>query len=191
MICSKLSLVVYLILLPNATKQVSVHLARIKSYRPHQSAPASDFHKLEKLFQGKILPTPALEESEMTLPHIGIYQQTDVVGHRCGQEKHSSYDYIYRLRFKGLGTEANLEYKAHQVSYCQENIAAYRAQHQLEKITPPPCNKRNHIVSKDGNPLGSDIAPIDGSPLESESATRKRKSRSDSNKTKNNSKRRM
>ena len=191
MICSKLSPVVYMILLPNATKQVSVHLAHIKSYRPQQSAPASEFHKLEKLFQGKILPTPALEESEMALPHIGIYQQPDVVGHRRGQERHSSYNYIYRLRFKGFGTEANLEYQAHQVSQCQANIAAYRAQHQLEKTTPPPCNNRKRIASKDGNPLGSDIAPIGGSPLESESATHKRKSRSDSNKTKNNSKRRM
>ena len=190
MICSKLSPVVYRILLPDATKQVSVHLPHIKSYRPRQSAPASDFHKLEKLFQGRALPTPPLEESEMVLPHIGIYQ-ADVVGHRRGQERHSSYNYIYHLRLKGLGTEANLEYQAHQVSHCQESIAAYRAQYQLDKITPPPCNKRNHIDSKDGNPLGSDIAPIDGSPLESESATRKRKSRSDSNKTKNNSKRRM
>ena len=190
MICFKLSPVVYRILLPDATKQVSVHLAHIKSYRPRQSAPTSDFHKLEKLFQGKTFPTPALEESEMALPHIGIYQ-ADVVGHRRGQEIYSSYSYKYRLRLKGFGTEANLEYQAHQVSQCQESIAAYRAQHQLEKITPPSCNKRNHIVSKDGNSLGSDIAPKDGSPLESESATRKRKSRSDSNKTKNNSKRRM
>ena len=191
MICSKLSPVVYRILLPDATKQVSVHLAHIKSYRPRQSAPASDFHKLEKLFQGKNLPTPALEESELALPYIGIYQ-ADVVGHRRGQEIHSSYNYRYRLRLKGFGTEANLEYQAHQVSQCRESIAAYRTQHQLEKITPPACNKRKHIVSKDGNPLGSDIAPKYGGLLESESATYcKRKSRSDLNKTKNNSKRRM
>ena len=81
MIYSELSPVVYRILLQDATKQVSVHSAHIKSYRPRQSAPASDFHKLEKLFQGKILPTPALEESEMALPHIDIYQ-ADYVGHR-------------------------------------------------------------------------------------------------------------
>ena len=117
----------------------------------------------------------------MTPPHIGIYQ-ADVVGHRREQERHSSYNYIYRLRLKDFGTEANLEYQAHQVSQCQEVIAAYRAQHQLEKITPPPCNKRNYIASKDGSALGSDIASKDGSPLESESATRKRKSRSGSNK---------
>ena len=166
MICSKLSPIVCLILLPNATKQVSVHLAHIKSYRPHQSAPASDFHKLEKLFQGKTLPTPALEESEMALPHIGIYQ-ADAVGHRREQESSC----IHRLRLKAFGTEANLEYQARQVSQCLEINAAYRAQHQLEKITPPSCNKQNHIASKDDNPLGSDIAPIDGSPLESESAT--------------------
>ena len=156
MICSKLSPVVYRILLPDATKQVSVHLTHITSYRPRQSAPALDFHKLEKLFQGKTLPTPALKESEMSMPHIGVYQ-ADVVGHWRGQGRHSSYNYIYRLRLKDFGTEANLEYQAHQVSQCQEIIAVYRAQHQLEKITPPPCNKRNHIASKEGNPLGSKI----------------------------------
>ena len=170
MICSELSPVVYWILLPDATKQVSVHSAHIKSCRPRQSAPASDFHKLEKLFQGKILPTPPLEESEMALPHKDIYQ-ADAVGHRRKQERRSSYSCIHRLRLKAFGTEANLEYQARHVSQCLEINAAYRTQHQLEKITPPPCNKQNHIASKDGNPLGSDIAPIDGSPLESESAT--------------------
>ena len=43
---------------------------------------------------------------------------------------------------------------------------------------------------EDGNPLGSDAIPEDGSPLESEPAIHKRKSRSGSNKDKNNSKRR-
>ena len=70
--------------------------------------------------------------------------------------------------------EDDLEYRAHQVPQCQELIAAYRAQHQLETITPPPCNKRKHPASKDGNPPGSDTAPKDGSPLESEPAIRKR-----------------
>ena len=92
MICSKISLVVYRILLSDATKQVSVHLAHIKSYRPRQSAPPSNLHKEEKLFQGKTLPTLALEESEMALQHIGIYQ-AGVIGHRRGQERHSFYNY--------------------------------------------------------------------------------------------------
>ena len=165
-ICSKLSPVVYRIRHPDDTKQVSVHLAHIKSYRPRQSAPAPDFHKLEGLFLGKTLPTPALEESETVPPHIGIYQVADVVGHRRGQGRHSPHNYIYRLRLKGFGPEADLEYRAHQVPQCQELIAAYRAQHQLETITPPPCNKRKHPASKDGNSPGSDTAPKNGSPLE-------------------------
>ena len=93
------------------------------------------------------------------------------------------------LRLKGFGPEADLEYRAHQVSHCQELIAACRAQHQLETITPPPSNKRKRLASNDGNPLGSDTAPKDGSPLESEPAIRKRKSGSGSNEKKNNSKR--
>ena len=71
-ICSKLSPVVYRIRHPDDTKQVSVHLAHIKSCRPHQSAPAPHFHKLERLFLGKTLPTPALKESETVPPHIEV-----------------------------------------------------------------------------------------------------------------------
>ena len=170
---------------------MSVHLTHIKSYRPRQSTPAPDFHKLENLFIGKTLPTLALEKSETVLPHIGIYQVADVVGHRRGQGRHSPHIYVYRLRLKGFGPEADLEYRAYQVPQCQALIAAYRAQHQLEEITPPPCNKRRHLTSKHDDLLGSDIAPKYGSPLESEHATRKRKSRSGSNKKKINSKMRV
>ena len=109
---------------------------------------------------------------------IGIYQVADAVGHRRGQGRHSPHNYIYRLRLKGFGPEADLQYRAHQVPQCRELIAAYRAQHQLETIT--------HPASKDGKPLGSDTAPKDSSPLETESAIHKRKSRSGSNKEKNN-----
>ena len=123
MICSKLSPVV----LPDDTKQVSVHSAHIKSFRPRQSAPAPDFHKLEKLSLGKTLPTPALEQSEAAPPHIGNYQVAVVVGHRYGRGRHSPHNYICRLRLKGFGPEADLEYRAHQVPQCQELIAAYRA----------------------------------------------------------------
>ena len=115
-ICSKLSPIVYRIRRPDDTKQVYVHLARINSYRLRQSAPAPDFHNLEKLFLGKTLPTPALDESETVLSHIGIYQGTDVVGYWRGQGRHSSHNYIYRLRLKGFGPEDDLEYRAHQVS---------------------------------------------------------------------------
>ena len=73
-ICSKLSSVVYRTRLPDDIKQVSVHLAHIKSYRPRQSAPAPDFHKQEKSFIGNtLLPTPALEESETVPPYKDIY----------------------------------------------------------------------------------------------------------------------
>ena len=168
-ICSKSSSVVYRIRYPNATKQVSVHLAQhIKSYRPRQSAPAPDFHILEEVFLGKTLSTTALEESETVPPHLDIYQVADVVGHRRGRGRHSLHNYIDRLRLKGAGREADLEYRAQQVSQCQELIAAYRAQHQLEIITPPPCNKRKHPASKDGSPLGSDAAPKDGNPPRSD-----------------------
>ena len=61
-ICFKSSPVVYRIRHPDDTEQVSVYLAHINSYRPRQSAPAPDFHKLEELFLGKTLPTSALEE---------------------------------------------------------------------------------------------------------------------------------
>ena len=76
---------VYRIRHPDDTKQVSVHLAHIKTYGPRQSAPAPDFHNLEGLFLEKTLPTPALEESETVPQLIGIYQVADVVGHRRGQ----------------------------------------------------------------------------------------------------------
>ena len=182
---------VYRIRHPDDTKQVSVRLAHMESYRPRQSAPAPYFQKLEELFLGKTLHIPALKESETIPPHTGIYRVADVVvGHRRGQGRQSSHNFIYHLRLKGFGPEADLEYPAHQVPQRQELTAAYRTQHQPETITPPPCNKRKHLASKDGNPLGSDTAPKDGSPLESEPAIRKRKSRSGLNKEKNNSKRR-
>ena len=120
------------------------------------------------------MPSPALEESETVPPHVGIYQVVDVVGHRREQGRHSPHNYIYRLRLKGFDPEADVDYRAHQVPQFQELIAAYRAQHQLETIMPPPCNKRKHLASKDVNPPGSDTAPKDGSPLESEHAIRKR-----------------
>ena len=91
----------YRIRLPDNTKQVSVHLARKKNSRPCQSTPAPDFHKLEKLFLKKTLPTPAFDESKTVLPHIDIYQVADdVVGHRRAQGRHSSHNIyiVYGLR---------------------------------------------------------------------------------------------
>ena len=114
----------------------------------------------------------------------------DVVGHRREQGKHSPHNYIYHLRLKDFGSEADLDYRARQVPQRQELISAYRAQHQLERITPPPCNKWKHLASKDSNPLRSDNASKDVSPLESKPPIRKRKSRSGSNEEKNSLKRR-
>ena len=128
-ICSKLSLVVYRVQLPNGTKQVSVQFTHIKSYIPRQSTPAPDFHKVGNILPGKTLPTHTLDESETVLPRRGTYQVADVVGHRCGQGRHSSQSYIYCRRPKGFGPEADLECRAHQVLRCQESISACRAQH--------------------------------------------------------------
>ena len=174
---------VYRIRHPDDMKQVLVHLAHIKSYRPRQSAPAPDFHKLEELFLGKTLPTPALKESETVPPHIGIYQVADVVGHRRGQGRHSPHNYIYCLRLKGFGPEADLEYRAHQVPQCQDLIAAYRAQHQLDTIThlllaisgnillrktvipPVAMPHRKTVVPSKANPLFASALVIRGSIL--------------------------
>ena len=123
--CSESSRVVHRIRLSDDTKQMAVHLTPIKTYRPRQSAPAPDFHKLAKLFQGKTEPTPYLVESETVLPHIGTYQVADVVDHRRRQGRHSFHNYIYRLRLIGFGPEADIEYRAHQVPQCQKLIAAY------------------------------------------------------------------
>ena len=117
-VCSELSPVVHRIRRPDDMKQMSVHLANIRFYTSRQSAPAPDFHKLEEVFLGKTLPTPVLEESETVPPHIGIYQVDDDVCHRRGQGRHSPHNYIYRLRLKGFGPEADLEYRAHQVPRC-------------------------------------------------------------------------
>ena len=61
----------YRIRLPDDTKYVSVHLAHIKSYRPRQSAPVPNLHKLGKLFLEKTLPTPAFV---LMLSVIGVYK---------------------------------------------------------------------------------------------------------------------
>ena len=168
--CLKLSPVVYRIRRPDDTKQVSVHLAHIKSYRPRQSAPAPIFRKLQKLFLGKTLSTPTLDESKTVSPHIGIYQVADVFGHRRGQGRRSSHNYVYRLRLKGFGPEADLEYRAHRVPQCQEFIAAYRARHQLEKITPPSCNSgsislRKTVIPSEAISHRKTIVPSKANPL--------------------------
>ena len=161
-ICSKLSPVVYRIRHPDDTKQVSVHLAHIKSYRPRQSTPAPDFHKLEGLFLGKTLPTPALEESETVPPHIGIYQVADAVGHRCGQGRHSPRNYIYCPRLKSFSQKLtpNTELtRSHNVKKLSQhtalNINIISGSILLRKMVIPPeaILRRKMVVPSKAIPL--------------------------------------
>ena len=124
-------------------------------------------NRLDNLFLGKTLPAPAWDESKTVLPQIGIYQVADVVGHRRGRRRHSFQYALYpsSTTLKGFGPAADLESRAHQVPQCKKNIAAYRAQRQLDKIMHSPCNQRKYFPSKDASPLGSDTTPKDGSPV--------------------------
>ena len=182
-ICSKLSSVVYRIQHPDDTKQVSVHLAHIKSYRPRQSAPAPDFHKLEReLFLGKTLPTPALEESETVPPHIGIYQVADVVGHRRRQGRHSPHNNIYCPRLKGFRQKltSNTELtRSHNVKNLSQHtvlninlrqsclLLASSGSILLRKTAIPPVAipRRKTVVPSKANPLFASPLVIRGSIL--------------------------
>ena len=181
-ICSKLSPVVYRIRHPDDTKQVSLHLTHIKPYRPRQSAPAPDFHKLEGLFLGKTLPSPVLEESETAPPHIGIYQVADVVGHRRRQGRHSPHNYIYCLRLKGFRQKltSNTELtRSHNVKNLSQHTAlninlrqsrlflAISGSILLRKTAIPPVAipRRKTVVPSKANPLFASALVIRGSIL--------------------------
>ena len=181
-ICFKLSRVVYRIRHPDDTKQVSVHLAHIKFYRPRQSAPAPDFHKLEGLFLGKTLPTPALEESETVPPHIGLYQVADVVGHRRRQGWHSPHSCIYCLRLKDFrqkltsNSELTRSYNVKNLSqHTALNINLRRPRLLLaisgsilfRKTVIPPVAipRRKTVVPSKANPLFASALVIRGSIL--------------------------
>ena len=157
-------------------KQVSVHLANKESYRPRQSAPAQDFHKLEELSLGKTLPTPALEESETIPPHIGIYQVADVVGHRRGQGIHSPHNYTYRLH----GSKALVQKLTSNTELTRSHNVKNLSQHTTLNINLRQSRlllaiSGSILLRKMGNPLGSDTAPKDRSPVESKPAIRMRK----------------
>ena len=92
------------------------------------------------------MPTPALDESETILPHKDIYEVVDAVDHRREQGIHSDHNYIYGLRLKGFGIEADLDYRP--APQCQEPIAAYRAHDQLDNKAASSCNQRNHLASR-------------------------------------------
>ena len=159
-----------------------IHLAHIKSYRPRQSAPAPDFHKLKGLFLGKTLPTPALEESETVPPHIGIYQVADAVGHRRRQGRHSSHNYIYCLRLKGFRQKltSNTELtRSHNVKNLSQHIAlniklrksrlllVISGSILLRKtaISPVAIPRRKTVVPSEANPLFASALVIRGSIL--------------------------
>ena len=189
-ICSKLPPVVYRIEHPDETKQVSVHLAHIKSYRPRQSAPAPDFHKLEGLFLGKTSPTPALEESETVPSHIDIYQVADVVGHRRRRQgRHGPHSYIYCLRLKGFRQKltSNTELtRSHNVKNLSQhtplNINLRRSRLLLaisgsilvRKTVIPPVAipRRKAVVPSKANPLFASALVIRGSILLRKTAIR-------------------
>ena len=128
------------------------------------------------LGQGKTLPTPALEESETVSPHIGIYQVADVVGHRRGQGRHSPHNYIYRLRLKGFGPEADLT-RSHNVRNLLQHTAlninlrqsrlllAISGSILLRKTAIPPVviSHRKTVVPSKTNPLFANVLAISGS----------------------------
>ena len=168
---------VYRIRRPDDTKQVSVHLAHIQSYRPRQLAPVPDFHKLEGLFLGKTLPTPPLEESETVLPHTGIHQVADVVGHRRRQGRHSLHNYIYCLRLKGFrqkltsNTELTKSHNAKNLSqHTALNINLRQSRLLLAisrrtAIPPDAIPRRKAIVPSKANPLFASALVVRGSIL--------------------------
>ena len=110
-ICSIVLPVVYQIRLPDDTNHVCIHLADIKPYRPRKSS-----------FMRKILPTSDLDEIEPVLPHVGIYEVADIVGHQRGLGRHSSHNFICRLPLKGFGSKADLEYQAPQVPQVKTSL---------------------------------------------------------------------
>ena len=173
---------VYRIRHADDTKQVSVHLAHKKSYRPRQSTPALDLHKLERLFVGKTLPTPALEESETVPPHIGIYQVADVVGHRHRQGRHNPHNSIYCLRLKGFRQKltSNTELtRSHNVKNLSQHTAlninlrqsrlllAISGSILLRKAPIPPVAipRRKTVVPSKANPLFASALVTRGSIL--------------------------
>ena len=181
-VCSKMSPVVYRIRHPDDTKQVSVHLAHMKSYRPRQSAPAPDFHKLEGLFLGKRLPTPALEESETVPPHIGIYQVADVVGHGRGQGRHSPINISIVYGSKALAQKLNSNTELtrfHNVKTLSQhtalNINLRQSRHLLAisegillrktVIPPETIPRRKTVAPSKANPLFASALVIRGSIL--------------------------
>ena len=150
--------------------------------RPRQSAPAPDSHKLEGLFLGKTLPTPALEESETVPPHIGIYQVADVVGHRRRRGRHSPHNYIYCLRLKGFRQKltSNTELtRSHSVKNLSQHTAlninlrqsrlllAISGSILLRKTAIPPVAipRRKTVAPSKANPLFASALVIRGSML--------------------------
>ncbi|MEM7282981.1 MAG: DDE-type integrase/transposase/recombinase [Pseudomonadota bacterium] len=153
-ICSRLSPLIYKVKLGNDTKQTSVHLAHLKKYYPREKAPAPNFEKLAEFFLGKRLPLPEVDRPDVAQPKIERYIVDKVVGHKRGPGRKSHLNYKYRLRLKGYGPSADLEYRADEVPQCQHLIDAYRIEHNLNCASPqdPPSlntRKRKRVNEPD------------------------------------------
>ena len=149
LVCSQLSPMAYRGTPPTETREVSVHLAHIKTYYPRDIPPAPDVEMLDAFFLGRPILTPTLDHPNEAQPQIKSYIVDRVVGHKKGGPgPKSPHNNICRIRFQGYGPESDLEYRAHEVPQGHEIIAAYRTSRGLEiatsrKITPShPLGKR-------------------------------------------------
>ena len=97
-VCSQLSPVVYRVRLMNDTREVSVHLARIKPYHQRETPPAPQLEKLGGLFLGEPIPLPQLDHPDVAHPTIESYFVDRVVDHKRGPDRPSPHNYKYRLR---------------------------------------------------------------------------------------------
>ena len=118
-------------------------LSPLEKYYPREKAPAPDFDRLTDFFLGKKLPLPEVDRPEVAQPKIERYIVEKVVGHKPGPGRKSHLNYKYRLRLKGYGPSADLEYRADEVPQCQHLIDEYRSEHQLNPAPSPHPQARN------------------------------------------------
>lgn len=85
----------------------------------------------------KPLPRSTFDKSDSVQPNMGMYDVDSEVGQRLWKRGHSPRTYAYRLRLEGHGPEADLVYRAHEMPYIQDLIAAYQVQKKRDKITNP------------------------------------------------------
>ena len=123
------------------------------------------FTKRENVFLGKTSPTPALDESETVVSRIDIYQVDDVVDHRRGQGRHTSYNYIYRLRPKGASSQkltSNTELtKSHDVknSLQHTKLNIYLTKGRLLPATSGSISHRKTIIASEAMSHRKTVVP--------------------------------